>query len=112
MSATCWRKTSAWKRKVVVSDQLRTEADMCRPPREKSSDSIFVKGQGPAIQNTRAFRNTFPSPASSEAEPIEAFHLPSGEEGPRGSRGTMPVWGSWKLVTPVPMFIAEFIWVE
>lgn len=49
------RYTSAWSRKVVVSDQSRTETEMVRPGRENPSESILVNGQGPAMQETRAF---------------------------------------------------------
>ena len=36
---------------------MRTDTLMTRPPWEKSSESILVKGQGPAMQETRALRN-------------------------------------------------------
>ena len=65
----------------MVSDQLRTDALIVRPPWEKPSESIRVKGHGPAMHVTLALRNTLPSPASKDAEPMCALHLPSGEHG-------------------------------
>src|SRR5215472_6397519 len=109
---TCCRNTSASNRKVVVSDQLRTEADMYWPPRENSSDSILVNGHGPAMQNKRALRNTLPCPASSESEPMAAFHLPSGEHRPFLSQRTAPLFGTWKVVSPVPTFTSAFVSIE
>ena len=85
---------------------------MLRPPREKRSDSILVKGHGPAIQETLAFRNSFPSPASSDAEPIAAFHLPSGEHGGRPLQGTLPVLITWKVFTALPIFTAVVALME
>ena len=74
------RKTSASNIKVAVSDQSRADAVMVWPPWEKWSASILVKGQGPAMHEARALRNSLPAPASKVAEPTAAFHLPSGEQ--------------------------------
>jgi hypothetical protein len=63
-----------------------------RPPRENWSDSILVKGQGPAIQETLTFRNCRFSPASKDSERIVAFHLRSGEHGGWSLQGTFPVF--------------------
>jgi len=41
------------------------------------SPSIFVKGQGPAMHDARALRNSLPGPASIAADPSAACHLPS-----------------------------------
>src|SRR5690242_1744585 len=76
------RVTSASTRKVTVSDQLRTDARKFRPGLVLFSDSTLVNGHGPAMQERRALRNSLPSPASRDTEPIAAFHLPSGEHGP------------------------------
>src|SRR4051794_35476304 len=75
---------------------------MLRPPREKPSTSILVKGQGPAIQETLAFRNSFPAGASMVADPITAFHFPSGEHGSRPSQGTLPLFTTWNVFTALP----------
>src|ERR1700730_8620194 len=87
------RKTSACSRNVVVSDQLRTATLMCRPPCENPSKSTLVKGQGPAMQETLAVRNTLPAPASSDSAATAAFHLLSGEQGVLLLQGTFPVFG-------------------
>jgi hypothetical protein len=85
---------------------------MFRPPREKSSDSILVNGQGPAMQETRAFPKTFPCPASRDAEPIAAFHLSSGEQGLCWWHGTFPVFTTWNVVTPAPTFTSAVVSME
>src|SRR5713101_5490729 len=85
---------------------------MVRPPREKPSDSIFVKGHGPAIQDALAFWNSLPSPASRDAEPIAAFHRPSGEQGCRPLHGTLPVLTTWNVFTALPMFAAVVALIE
>ena len=95
-----------------MSDQFRADTLMVRPPREKPSDSIFVKGHGPAIQETLAFRNSFPSPASREAEPIVAFHRPSGEQGCWPLQGRLPVFITWNVFTALPMFTAVVALIE
>ena len=64
-----------------MSDQFRTDTLITRPPREKLSDTTDENGHGPAMQDTRAFRNSFNSPASSDAEAVVAFQRPSGEQG-------------------------------
>src|SRR6516162_11584020 len=81
ISLTMGWKTSASSKNVVVSDQLRADTEIAWPPCEKSSFSILVKGQGPAMQETRALRNSLPSPASRVVDPIDALHRPSGEHG-------------------------------
>src|SRR2546426_891793 len=85
---------------------------MLRPPRERSSASIFVKGQGPAIQEALAFRNSFPSPASMVTEPIAAFHFPSGEHGGLPSHGTLPVFITSNVLTELPTFTDVVVFVE
>src|SRR5262245_3727973 len=97
--------TSASARNIVVSDQSRTETLILRPPVENPSDSILVKGQGPAIQETLTFWNSWPSPASSDIEPIAAFHLPSGEQGDRPSQGTLPVLTTSNVFAVLPIVI-------
>src|SRR5580692_8388121 len=62
------RTASACNKNVVVSDQFRTVTPITRPPREKLSREILVKGHGPAMQDTRPPRNSFSGPASREAE--------------------------------------------
>src|SRR5919198_836910 len=75
---------------------------MMRPPRENSSDSIFEKGQGPAIQDTLAFRNCLLAPASSEIEPTAALHLPSGEQGGLPLQETLPLFTTSRVLAALP----------
>src|ERR1700676_4328665 len=102
------RTTSASNVNVVVSDQLRTVALMGRPPFEKPSDSTFVNGQGPAMQERRAFRNSFSAPASRETPLAVAFHFPSGEHRGARSHGTFPVLTTSNVLTPLPTVVATF----
>src|SRR5438034_728999 len=90
ISPTMGWNTSASTRKVAVSDQLRADTVMVRPPRRNVSFSNLVKGHGPAMQEARTFRNSLLSPASNVRPPILAFHLPSGEQGccPRSEEHT------------------------
>src|SRR5580700_795495 len=104
--------TSASSKKVVVSDQFRADALIVWPPLEKPSLSILVNGHGPAMQDTRALRNSFPVPASRNAEPIAAFHLPSGEQGARRWQGTFPVFTTWNGFAALPMFTVLMAFIE
>jgi len=54
------------------------------------------------MQETLAFRNSFLSPASSDMEPIAAFHLPSDEHGARLSQGWFPVLATSNVFTALP----------
>src|ERR1700690_4273791 len=112
MSATIGRNTSASIRNVAVSDQLRADTFTSRPPCRKSSASILVNGHGPAMQDVRALRNSFPSPASSDAEPIVAFHFPSGEHGSCFLQGTLPVFATSKVLTALPTFAVFVVLIE
>src|SRR5579863_5427603 len=96
--------TSASNRKVAVSDQLRAVTEIVRPPSEKSSFSILVNGHGPAMQETRASRNSLPASASRDVEPSAAFHLPSGEQGCWPWQGTSPLFSIWNVLTTLPTF--------
>src|SRR5579871_5599813 len=98
------RKTSASKRNVAVSDQSSADTLIIWPPCDKRSPSILVKGQGPAIHEARASRNTFPEPASSKAAPGRAFHLPSGEQGRCPLHGTLPLFSISKVFAALPTF--------
>src|SRR6266568_2281080 len=71
--------TSASTRKVAVSDQEVPATDMVRPSWSSPVASMRVNGQGPAMQEARALRNSLPSPASSAVDAVAALHLPSGE---------------------------------
>src|SRR3954471_16893540 len=97
MSATIGRNTSASSRNVAVSDQFRADTFTSRPPCKKSSASILVNGHGPAMHDVLALRNSFPSPASRDADPIAAFHFPSGEHGGCFRHGTLPVFTTLKV---------------
>jgi len=100
------RNTSASIKNVAVSDQFRAVAVKVWPSLVNSWLSILVNGQGPAMQDTRALRKWLPDPASSDAEPIAAFHLPSGEHGFWPRQGTPPLFSTWNALTELPMFIA------
>src|SRR5579863_483504 len=104
------RVTSASSTKLTVSDQSRTLTLIFLPLREKLSVSIRVNGQGPAMQVTLPSRNSFPSPASSEAPPTAAFHFPSGEQGGCSRQGTLPRLATSKLFStlPVSIFVLAF----
>src|SRR5580658_38220 len=96
--------TSASNKNVVVSDQLRTDTLKWRRSSERSASSILVKGHGPAMQETLGLRNSFPSPASRDREPIVAFHLPlPGEQG-GWSHGLFPTLTTWNVFTAFPIF--------
>src|ERR1700690_977422 len=112
MSLTMGRNTSASRRNVAVSDQFRADTFTSRPPCKKSSASILVKGHGPAMHEVRALRNSFPSPASSEADPIAAFHLPSGEQGGCLRQGTLPVLATSKVFTALPTLAVLVVLIE
>ena len=95
-----------------MSDQLRADTLSMRPPCDTSSSSILVNGQGPAIQEVLAFRNSLPSPASSDSEPIEAFHFPSGEHGGCFLQGTFPAFATSKARTALPTFAEVVVLME
>src|ERR1700730_13457980 len=59
-----------------------------------------------------ALRNSFPSPASRVAEPIEAFHFPSGEHGSCLRQGTLPWFGTSKGFTALPTLAAVVVLME
>src|SRR5579862_7201533 len=103
------RKTSASIRKVVVSDQLRTDKVMICPLGDARSESILVNGQGPAMQEARALRNALPTPASMLAEVRVAFHLPSGEQGRWFLQGTFPVFWTSNVLTALPTFSSVIV---
>src|ERR1017187_4922070 len=104
--------TSASTRKVTVSDQLRTETLRWRRSGVKFSCSIFVKGHGPAMQETLALRNSLPSPASSDKEPIVPFHLLPGAQGGGLLHGVFPVLIIWKVLTALPMLASVVAFTE
>src|SRR5579863_5482578 len=96
------RVTSASTRKFTVSDHTRTFPEIRRPPCEKSSVSMRVKGQGPAMQETLPFWNWFPCPASRLNEPRVAAHRPSGEQMRRMRQGTFAVFTTSKVSCLLP----------
>src|SRR4051794_39220962 len=49
------------------------------------------------MQDTRTALNCLRSPASSDSEPVLAFHLPSGEQGGFESQGTFPLLTTSKV---------------
>src|ERR1700687_90598 len=112
MSLTMGRNTSASSRNVAVSDQFLADTFTSRPPCRKSSSSTLVNGHGPAMHEVRALRNSFPSPASSDAEPIVAFHFPSGEQGGCFRQGTFPVFATSKVFTALPTLAVLVVLIE
>src|SRR5271157_4178775 len=96
------RVTSASTRNVTVSDQSVTLTVIVRPGAGTAPVSILVNGQGPAMQETRAFLNCCPSPASIVTPPTAAFHLPSGEHGGCPVQGTLPVFGTVNVLAVLP----------
>src|SRR4029077_2477914 len=104
--------TSASTRNMAVSDQSRAVTMMTFPPAEKRSDSILVKGHGPAMHETRALRNSFPWPASSVVEPSAAFHLPSGEHGCWPLHGTLPLLSTSNVCTALPTLTSVLLLIE
>src|SRR5580698_9217290 len=96
------RVTSASTKNVTVSDQLSTVTVIVRPGRGTSPLSILVNGHGPAMQDTRAFSNCCPWPASIVTPPVAAFHLPSGEHGGFAPQGTLPVFGTVNVLAVLP----------
>src|SRR5579863_7490859 len=75
---------------------------MVRPAGGMAPESILVKGQGPAMQETRAFWNCWPSPASIVTATFAAFHLPSGEHGSWPAQGTSPIFGTVNVLAVLP----------
>src|ERR1700733_397769 len=96
------RVTSASTRNVTVSDQFLTMTVIVRPGRGIAPVSILVKAQGPAMQETRAFWNCCPSPASMVTPPTVAFHLPSGEHCALPAQGTLPVFVTVNVFAVLP----------
>src|SRR5947209_20536439 len=90
-SVGMFRMTSASTKKLAVSDQFKAEIVTLRSGRGRVSGWMLVNGQGPAMHETRRLRNSFRSWASSDSEPVAAFHLPSGEQGRYSWQGTLPV---------------------
>src|ERR1035437_98171 len=77
---------------------------MLRPPFAKPLESIRVKGHGPAMHDALTSLNSFPTPASRVAEPVEAFQFPSGEQSGWRTQGTFPLLTAWKVLTALPIF--------
>src|ERR1700674_3728513 len=112
MSLVMGRTTSAASKKVTVSDQLRMETLKRRRSGEKDSCSTLVKGQGPAMQETLAFRNSLPSPASNVREPRDGFHLPQGESCGCLLHGAFPLFTICKVFTALPIFASVVAFSE
>src|SRR5581483_1986623 len=85
---------------------------MTRPPFEKLSASMAVNGQGPATHESLAFRNSFPSPASSDADAMAAFHSIPGEQGGLPSQRTFPLLTTENVLTALPTLTAVFIEID
>src|ERR1700746_1751707 len=97
---------------MAVSDQSRAVTIITCPPCEKRSDSILVNGHGPAMQDTRALRNSFPTPASSVVDPSAAFHLPSGEHGCWPLQGTFPLFWISNVCAALPTLTSVLLLIE
>jgi len=79
-----WCGRPCFHQNVAGSDQFRAVAVIFWPGLSDPSDSICVNGQGPAMHDTRAFFETrCPVPRPTTWKAVEAFHLPSGEQGGR-----------------------------
>src|SRR5208283_2968640 len=104
--------TSASNKNVAVSDQSRAATIIVRPPWLHLSDSIFVNGQGPAMQEARALRNSLPAPASRDTELIAAFHLPSGEHGRCFLQGTLPWFSISNALATLPTLKSLWVLME
>src|SRR5215469_11470561 len=85
---------------------------MVGPPPVRDRASIRVKGHGPAMQEARALRNWFPGPASREIEPLDALHLPSGEQRSCPAQGTFPLFPTSNVLTALPTFAAVTLLIE
>src|SRR5580658_6146994 len=96
------RVTSASTRNVTVSDQLRTITVIVRPGVGMAPVSMLVNAHGPAMQETRAFWNCCPWPASMVTPPTAAFHFPSGEHGAWPEQITLPVFGTVNVLAVLP----------
>src|SRR6202011_863265 len=59
-----------------------------------------------------ASRNSLPGPASREADPSAAFHLPSGEHGCCPLQGTLPLFSTSKVCTALPTLISVRAFIE
>src|SRR5262245_19458013 len=105
MFVSCGRTTSASRTNVVVSDQFSTVAAITRPPFENGSAVTRVTGHGPAMQERRVLRNSFPTPASIDTPPAVAVHRPSGEQREPSSHGTLPVFATSKVLAALPTFV-------
>src|SRR5580704_8089383 len=106
------RVTSASTRNVAVSDQFRTFTVMLGPGGGSAPLSILVNAQGPAIQETRAFWNCCPWPASIFTPPMDAFHFPSGEQGGRFAQATSPGFGTLNVLAILPTFALLVVFSE
>src|SRR5438045_3356809 len=104
--------TSASTRKVAVSDHVVPETEMMRPSCASPDGSMRVNGHGPEMQEARALRNSFPSPASSEVDPVAAFHLPSGEHCRWAAQGTPPSLTASNARTALPMGTVLAVLIE
>src|SRR3982750_3223238 len=105
------RLTSASTRNVAVSDQFRTDTRIVGPGSGRLFSSMRVNGQGPAMHDTRAFRNWLPVPASKTAELTVAFHFPSGEHTLLPSQAIPPVFTASNVFTSAPMLAPVVIFV-
>src|SRR6185312_7673355 len=83
--------TSASSRNVAVSDHASADTLIFRPPCANPLESIRVNGHGPAMHEARTFSNVLSTPASSDADPVDAFHFLSGEHSIFFSHGTFPL---------------------
>src|SRR3954471_10756264 len=104
--------TSASTRKVAVSDQTSALTVIMRPSCSILGGSMLVNGHGPAMQDARMLRNSLPTPASRVAEPIAAFHFPSGEHGGRSLHSSLPLFCTSKGRAALATFITVAVLIE
>src|SRR6266496_5283335 len=105
-------KTSASTRKVAVSDHVVPETETVRPSCSSPEGSMRVNGQGPAMQEARALRNSLPSPASSDVDAVAARHLPSGEHCKWAAQGTLPSFIASNARTVLPIVTTLAVLIE
>src|SRR5690242_4458131 len=96
------RVTSASTRKLAVSDQASAVISILCIGWANSAGCSRVKGHGPAIQDMRMLRNSSLFWASREKVLVEAFHLPSGEQGRWPLHGMFPVFSTSNCFTTLP----------
>src|SRR4051794_30287521 len=106
MFVTIVRITSASTRKALVSDQFRTEI-LSFGDSSFTGWSTLTKWHGPAMHETRTFRNSLPGSVLMGRIVRVAFHLPSGEHGFMFRQGMLPLFGAMNSLAIAPTEIVD-----